>query len=169
LQADVFDGGVPVRILFDNMSSAVVHIEAHGERKLTETFMRFAMHHRFMADLQREHYVKKESISDLFKAEQEQLIPLPREPFRVFNLEKVKTDKYSFIHFDCNRYSTSPKYAECEMWLEISTSELCVLNKNYEQVAVHERRHGKEVVPIIRDDKIGDAAAVLELVEIKAR
>lgn len=45
-----FIGGVPVRILFDNMSSAVVHIEEHGQRKITEMFMRFTMHHRFKAD-----------------------------------------------------------------------------------------------------------------------
>ena len=42
--------GVPLRILFDNMSSAVVHIEEHGKRKLTEVFMRFAMHHGFKAE-----------------------------------------------------------------------------------------------------------------------
>jgi len=48
----VFDhiGGVPFRILFDNMSSAVVHIEADGNRKLTEMFMRFTMHHRYNAE-----------------------------------------------------------------------------------------------------------------------
>ncbi len=105
-------GGVPLRVLFDNMSSAVVHIEEGGKRKLTEMFTRFTLHHRFkaefcnpdspqekgsvenkvgylrrnyllpppkienleafnahlldvcMADLQREHYVKKELISD---------------------------------------------------------------------------------------------------------
>jgi len=62
-------GGVPLRILFDNMSSAVVHIlnlieksnskavdfstssvEEHGNRKLTEMFTRFCMHHRFKAE-----------------------------------------------------------------------------------------------------------------------
>ena len=43
-------GGVPLRILFDNMSSAVVHIEADGNRKLTEMFMRFTMHHRYKAE-----------------------------------------------------------------------------------------------------------------------
>ena len=131
-EAQIDFGGVPIRILFDNMSSAVVHIEEHGKRTLTETFMRFTMHHRFkadfcnpdsarekgnvenkvgyirrnfllpppkiedlesfnrelldrcMADLQREHYVKKEQILDLFRAEQETLISLPRERFRVF-------------------------------------------------------------------------------------
>ena len=263
-----FIGGVPLRCLFDNMSSAVVHIEEHGKRKLTEMFMRFTMHHRFKAefcnpdspnekghvenkvgylrrnyllpppkiedleafnrnlleaclsDLQREHYVKKEQISDLFKAEQEALLPLPRERFRVFTLEKVKTDKYSFIRFDNNRYSTAPEYFECEMWLEAGTSELRVLNEKYEQVAVHKRKYGHHVepaidfenyisalsrkprafldspsfltlpqtvqthlkncshadlkqmlltlVPIIREGKIGDAAAVLELSEIRS-
>lgn len=192
-----FIGGVPLRILFDNMSSAVVHIEEHGKRQLTDMFMRFTMHHRFkaefcnpdspnekgnvenkvgylrrnyllpppvidnleefnaqllercMEDLNREHYVKKEPMSDLFAHEQEALIPLPRERFRVFTFEKVKTDKYSFIHFDNNRYSTSPEYAECEMWLEVGNSEIRVLNKNYEQVAIHKRKYKHEMEPVI--------------------
>ena len=45
-----FIGGVPLRMLFDNMSSAVAHIEEHGKRRLTEMFMRFTMHHRFKAE-----------------------------------------------------------------------------------------------------------------------
>ncbi len=261
-------GGVPLRILFDNMSSAVVHIEEHGQRKLTEMFMRFTMHHRYkaefcnpdspnekgnvenkvgyirrnyllpppaiedldafnralldrcMTDLRREHYVKKDQIIDLFTAEQQALVPLPKEKFRVFTLEKVKTDKYSFIHFERNQYSTSPEYAGCEMWLEIGVSELRVLNARYEQIAVHKRIYEREVnpvidfenyvgalsrkpraflsspyfltlpgtiqkhlqsltypelkkmlltlVPIIRDGRIGDAAAVLELAAIRS-
>jgi len=263
----VFIGGVPLRILFDNMSSAVVHVEEHGNRKVTEMFMRFTMHHRFkaefcnpdspnekgnvenkvgyirrnyllpppeikdletynakllmkcMEDLKREHYVKGEKINELFTAEQEALIPLPRETFRVFTLEKVKTDKYSFIQYDSNRYSTSPEYAKCEMWLEIGAYELRVLNGRYEHIVTHERKYRREssptidfenyigelsrkpraflsspyfptlpeavqkylknctyaelkkmlltLVPIIKDGKIGDAAAVLELTAIR--
>lgn len=193
-------GGVPLRILFDNMSSAVVHIEEHGKRTLTEMFMRFTMHHRFKAefcnpdsphekgnvenkvgyirrnyllpppiiddledfnkkllqtcskDLEREHYEKKEPISELFSREQEGLISLPQEGFRVFSLEKVKTDKYSFVHFDNNRYSASPEYADCEMWLEVGTSELRILNQKYEQVASHIRKQKHEIEPIINFD-----------------
>lgn len=261
-------GGVPLRILFDNMSSAVVHIQADGQRKLTEMFMRFTMHHRFKADfcnpdsanekgnvenkvgyirrnlllppprigdlesynrellerctadLEREHYVKKEQISMLFMAEKDALIPLPRERFRVFTLEKAKTDDYSFIRFDNRRYSTSPEYAKCEMWLEIGAFEIRVLNSKYELVVTHERKYGRDMeptidfenyigalsrkpraflnspyfltlpatiqahlkalpyadlkkmlltlVPIIREGRIGDAAAVLELSQIRA-
>jgi hypothetical protein len=192
-----------------------------------------------MSDLQREHHRKKEPMSDLWETEKEQLIPLPRESFRVFNLEKGKTDKYSFVQIDSVSYSTSPEYAECEMnfvkppavgqspphrgscfaWLEIGTSEVRILNKYFEFVAAHTRRYDKPtepvidfenyigtlsrkpraflnspyfltlpervqthlkackyadlkkmllaLVPIIRDGKIGDAEAVLELVEIK--
>jgi len=190
-------GGVPSRILFDNMSSAVVHVEAEGKRKLTETFTRFTMHYRYkadfcnpaspqekgnvenkvgylrrnyllpppriedlnsfnrnlleecMLDLHREHYRKQEQIIDLFKAEQESLIPLPRERFRVFEMLRVKTDNYSFINYDNNWYSTSPEYADCELWLEAGTSELRVLNDAYEQIVSHKRRHERCFEPII--------------------
>jgi transposase len=262
-----FMGCVPVRILFDNMSSAVVHIEEHGKRRLTDMFIRFTMHHRYkaefcnpdspqekgsvenkvgyirrnlllpvptiedldafnrdllehcMKDMERNHYVKKDLIIDLFNAEREVMIPLPRERFRVFALEKVTTDNYSFIRYDNNRYSTSPEYRECEMWLEVGASELRVLNEKYEQVALHARKYGHQfeptidfenyisalsrkpraflnspyfptlpeavqghlkncqyaelkkmlvtLVPIIREGKIGDAAAVLELQAIR--
>lgn len=190
-------GGVPIRILFDNMSSAVVHVESHGKRELTEMFMRFCMHHRFkaefcnpdsphekgnvenkvgylrrnyllpppeiadleefngkllkecMEDMKREHYVKGEQISELFATEQAALTELPGEQFRVFTIEKVKTDKYSFIQYENNRYSTSPEYAKCEMWLEIGAYELRVLNGKYEHIVTHERKYGKESEPSI--------------------
>lgn len=102
-----------------------------------------------MEDLQREHYVKKERMHDLFATEQEALVPLPRERFRVFALEKVKTDKYSFIQFAGDRYSTSPEYVECEMWLEIGTSELKVLNEKYEQVVSHQCKYAHQTQPEI--------------------
>ena len=260
-------GGVPYRILFDNMSSAVVHIEADGKRKLTEMFMRFTMHHRYKAefcnpdsphekgnvenkvgylrrnymlppprienletfnqellakctkDLEREHYRKGELMSEMFAKEQEALTPLPPESFRVFTLEKAKTDKYSHIPYDNNHYSTAPEYAECEMWLEVGASEIRILNEKYECVTTHTRKYGRQrepeikfapyipalvrkpraflrspyfktlpealqghlinctykdlkkmllmLLPIIQDNKLGDAAAVLELSEIR--
>lgn len=43
-------GGVPVRIRFDNMSTAVAQVLEGAERKLTEGFTRFMLHYRFQAD-----------------------------------------------------------------------------------------------------------------------
>jgi hypothetical protein len=100
-------------------------------------------------DLQRGQTAKKEQICDLSAKEQEALIPLPNEHFRVFTLEKVKTDKYSFIQFGKNRYSAWPQYAECETRLETGTSELRILNKKYGQTAVHTKEYGGEIQPAI--------------------
>ena len=43
-------GGVPRRLVLDNMSAAVASIGEGEERVLTEAFMRFQLHHRFEAD-----------------------------------------------------------------------------------------------------------------------
>jgi hypothetical protein len=155
----------------------------------------------------------------MFATEREALIPLPQEKFRVFTLERGKTDKYSLITYDNNAYSTAPEYAQREMWLEIGASEIRVLNEKYECVATHARKYGRysepeinfepyipalvrkpraflkspyfltlpesvqkhllscayqdlkkmllTLLPIIQEGKIGDAAAVLELSEIR--
>lgn len=43
-------GGVPPRLKFDNLSTAVVKVLEGGERELTEGFTRFMLHYRFQAD-----------------------------------------------------------------------------------------------------------------------
>lgn len=45
-----YAGGVPVRIRFDNMTTAVAHMGEGTERTLTEGFARFMLHYRFQAD-----------------------------------------------------------------------------------------------------------------------
>ena len=190
-------GGVPKRILFDNMSSAVAKILPKRERKLADSFSRFVMHHKFNAvfcnpnkgqekgnvenkvgykrrnyfvpvptvndlaefnrnllsicdeDIQREHYLKKELISELFKEDVEAMLPLPNERFKVTRLEKVKTDNYSFARFENNRYGTAPEYNKCEIWLEISADNVRVLNDKYEEVVVHKRCYEQAAQPII--------------------
>lgn len=43
-------GGVPLRLRFDNMSTAVVQVLKDGERALTDGFTRFMLHYRFQAE-----------------------------------------------------------------------------------------------------------------------
>ena len=43
-------GGVPPRLKFDNLSTAVVQVQENGERVLTEGFTRFMLHYRFQAE-----------------------------------------------------------------------------------------------------------------------
>ncbi len=43
-------GGVPPRLWFDNMTTAVAQVLKDGERVLTDGFTRFMLHYRFQAD-----------------------------------------------------------------------------------------------------------------------
>ena len=43
-------GGVPPRLRFDNLSTAVAKVLEDGERELTEGFTRFMLHYRFRAE-----------------------------------------------------------------------------------------------------------------------
>lgn len=190
-------GKVPTRILFDNMSSAVVKILPKRGRQLTDTFTRFMLHHKFNAvfcnpnkgqekgsvenkvgykrrnffvpvptvtdlaqfnkellnrcdeDMNRAHYRKKNLICDLLAQDLEAMNMLPGKRFKVIRLEKAKTDKYSFIQFENNKYSTAPEYNRCEMWLEISAEDIRVLNDKYEEVVVHKRRYGQMPEPVV--------------------
>ena len=192
---------VSTRILFDNMSTAVTKILPKRQRKLTDGFSRFVLHHRFNAvfcnpnkgqekghvetkvgykrrnfmvpipvihdlnkynerllklcdeDMDRIHYEKREKISDLFKLDVKAFLPLPQKPFKVSRLEKVKTDNYSFAMFENNRYSTTPEYNRCEVWLEISANSIRILNEKYEVIAVHKRCYeilGKPIIDWIK-------------------
>lgn len=100
-------------------------------------------------DMNRNHYMKKEQIRDLFKEDVDAMLPLPKERFKVTRLEKAKTDNYSFVSFDNNKYSTAPQYYRCEMWLEISADNVRVLNNKYEEVVVHARCYGQQTEPIV--------------------
>ena len=190
-------GFVPTRILFDNMSSAVVKILPKGKRKLTNHLERFVLHYGFNAafcnpnkgqekgsvenkvgykrrnffvpvptitdlkgfnktllnrcdnDLNRMHYIKKELISELFDDDKSEMNDLPAERFNVIRLEKVKTDNYSFARFENNRYSTSPEFNRCELWLEIGAENIRVLDEKYREIVVHKRQYCVKTEPII--------------------
>ena len=43
-------GGIPIRLRFDNMTTAVAQVLKDGERVLTDGFTRFMLHYRFQAD-----------------------------------------------------------------------------------------------------------------------
>ncbi|PHJ38639.1 hypothetical protein P378_08730 [Desulforamulus profundi] len=88
-------------------------------------------------------------ICDLLVQDLEAMKPLPKQRFKVTRLAKVKTDKYSFVQFENNKYSTAPQYNRCEMWLEISAEELRILNDKYEEVVVHKRRYGQMPEPVV--------------------
>lgn len=189
--------GIPTRILFDNMSSAVAKVLPQGKRKLVDQFYRFVLHYRFKADfcnvgkgnekghvevkvgyerrnfmvpvpkitdfdeynkylfklcdedMQREHYEKRSLISALFCRDQQHFLKMPEKKFKVCQLIKGKTDNYSFVNFERNRYSTKPPYTNCEVWIESTADYIRILDEKYVEVFVHIRQYEKLESPVI--------------------
>jgi transposase len=60
-------------------------------------------------DHRREHYVRGELISELWKEERFHLLTLPEYEYEVFNYDSVKVDNYGFIKVDNAKYGLSPE------------------------------------------------------------
>jgi hypothetical protein len=88
-------------------------------------------------------------ISALFFRDQQNFLKLPTKTFKVCQLIKGKTDKYSFITFEKNRYSTKPQFVACEVWIEITAKYIRVLDEKYVEIAIHERKYEKLESPLI--------------------
>ena len=153
-------GGVPPRLRFDNMTTAVAQVLRGTERSLTEGFSRFMLHYRFQVefcnpasgnekgnvenkvgysrrnafvpvptitsfekfnekylwgwcekDAQRDHYIHKIPIRELWQADADALLNLPDYPFTVFRYSTLTVSKTGFVVIDTNRYGLSPALA----------------------------------------------------------
>ena len=184
-------GFVPHRMVFDNLSAAVISIGKNGDRKLTEGFIRFKNHYGFEAsfcnpragwekgnvenkvgyerrnlfvpiptitnfdafneelfnacnkDMNRGHYYKKVHINELFNEDVQAMLPLPATPYNVLKLITVKADKYGKAMFETNKYSTSPALALTQVYLEIHSNKVVVMNERYKVITTHNRIYEK--------------------------
>ena len=59
-------------------------------------------------DAQREHYIHKVPIQELYAEDEKALLALPQHPFQVFRYATLKVDKYGFVVVDTNKYGLDP-------------------------------------------------------------
>ena len=183
-------GQVPYRILFDNLSPAVVSLGKGHDRKQTEGFKRFMEHYGmdsvfcnpssgnekgnvenkvgyerrnmfvpiphitdfaefnrqlFSAsekDMSRKHYIKEIPIKELFACDRKAMLCLNPIPYNVLRFETVKTDKYGKVMFETNRYSSSPRHALTQVYIEVTSDSVTVMDKEYKKIASHNRLYG---------------------------
>lgn len=95
-------------------------------------------------DMQRRHYKKDQSIAELFMEDKQALHKLPKVPFEVFRLEKVKADNYGKVKFDGRIYSSSPEYANRQVWVKAGASIVEVMGANYHTIMIHPRLYGSQ-------------------------
>lgn len=93
-------------------------------------------------DAQRDHYVKKVPIESLFQEDLDHMLSLNETPYEIFLIEPRKTDNYAKVTFDKNLYSSSPKYAQENVYIKASSDKVWILNQSYEIIMEHPRLYG---------------------------
>jgi transposase len=89
------------------------------------------------------HYKKLLPIKELYRADEQALLPLPAKPFDVCRYEYVKTDGYGKIHIDArHHYSTRPEYAREEVLVRIRAHTVEILDESKQVVVEHTRQYG---------------------------
>ena len=94
-------------------------------------------------DAKRNHYTKHIPIENLFKEDLKHMISLNEIPYEIYLLESRKTDNYAKVAFDNNLYSSSPKYAQKNVYVKASSDTVWILNSSYEVIVEHTRLYGK--------------------------
>ena len=99
-------------------------------------------------DMEREHYNddKDRFISTLFQEDKAALLPLPSVPFNTSLYATARTDKYGKFTLDAgkHRYSASPDFCEEPVSLQITSSEVIVMDSRLHEVVRHRRLYGDE-------------------------
>ncbi|MGL5983751.1 MAG: Mu transposase domain-containing protein, partial [Cetobacterium sp.] len=96
-------------------------------------------------DSNRNHYKKNQNISDLFKVDSLEMIPLNSYPFEIYKLQKYKSNKVGFVKFENNEYSVLPNFLGVEVWLKIFVDKIEILDNNYKLLTSHRRIYKKNI------------------------
>ena len=81
------------------------------------------------------------TVDELFVEEKEKLLPLPPEGFSNIVISDGKSDKYSTVIVDKNRYSVPTEYAQLKLKVLLFTEKVKIYWDN-KQIADHKRLYG---------------------------
>jgi transposase len=84
---------------------------------------------------------KDKTVNEYFEEEKEHLLALPSDRFNNTEALSTKTDKYSTVIVDKNRYSVPTDYTGCQMNSELSVERVDIFY-NRKLVASHKRVYG---------------------------
>ena len=84
---------------------------------------------------------KEKTVNEYFEEEKEHLLALPSDRFTNTQTIPSKTDKYSTVIVDKNRYSVPTDYTGCQMNVELSVERVDIFY-NRKLVASHKRVYG---------------------------
>jgi len=95
-------------------------------------------------DAQREHYRHNSSIAELFEQDIKHCLPLPQIPFELSGYTTANTNKWGrfYIYKGIHEYSVSPKHAEKTVNINLTSSQVIVLDETFREIVAHRRMYG---------------------------
>jgi len=186
-----FFGGVPQKVIYDNLKTAVKKVLEGTKREEQEAFIALRSHYVFAAEFcnvrksnekgqvenevgfvrrnffvplpqcasleelnsfllakclkyAEEHKVPgtDKTVAFVWEEEKQILLPLPPKPFACCRTREVKSDRYSRVCFETNRYSVPTTFAGQFLTLKAYVDHIEVWREN-DLIASHQRSYGR--------------------------
>lgn len=96
-------------------------------------------------DGNREHYRKEKRISELFTADKEALLPLPRIPFETAGfITDIHTNGWGkfALNKGLHEYSVSPRHTNTVVTVKLTSGTVTVLDDKMQEIITHRRLYG---------------------------
>lgn len=90
----------------------------------------------------RVHYEKEIALTVLHEETCAAHILLPEKLFHCARMIQVKADKSGLIHLETKVYSTSPRFAQKKVLVQITYNEVQIIDENQQVIATHPRLYG---------------------------
>ena len=97
-------------------------------------------------DADRDHYRYDSTIKELFADDQKSMRKLPQTPFELSGYRTVRTNGWGKFTLNDGRheYSTSPAFANTVVNLRCTSSQIIVLDGDFQEIVAHRRLYGDE-------------------------
>ena len=90
----------------------------------------------------RQHYEKEIALTVLHKETCAAHILLPEKVFHCARIIQAKADKSGLIHLETKVYSTSPRFAQKKVFVQITYNEVQILDEDQQVIVTHPRLYG---------------------------
>lgn len=100
-------------------------------------------------DQLRVHYEKEIEQRMLHQQTVQKHLLLPEKQFQYARLLTVKADKSGLIHFETKLYSTSPRFAQKKVLIEVLYNEIRILDDQYACIVRHPRLYGNQTKSMV--------------------
>lgn len=95
------------------------------------------------------HYEKEIALNTLHKETCTAHLVLPEKSFLCARLMEAKADKSGLIHLETKVYSTSPRFAQKKVMVQITYNEVQILDEHQQVIVTHPRLYGSNAKSMV--------------------